>query len=74
MAQSLEAFEQMTAEWPPRERTPLRVFASEFPTLRLPIVLKLNKIAAGFSLPLLGDPESSVRRYHQLRGHRRCRR
>jgi len=31
MAQSLEAFAQMTAEWPPRERTPRRVFASESP-------------------------------------------
>jgi hypothetical protein len=31
MAQSLEVFEQMTAESPPRERTPPRVFASESP-------------------------------------------
>jgi hypothetical protein len=31
MAQSSEAFEQMTAEWPPRERTLLRVFAFESP-------------------------------------------
>jgi len=31
MAQSLEAFEQMTAEWLPTERTPPRVFAFESP-------------------------------------------
>jgi hypothetical protein len=62
MALSLEAFEQMTAESPPTERTPPRVFAPEVPTLAITDELKLNNNAAGFSLapPAIGTRQRSA--------------
>ena len=74
MAQSLKAFEQMTAHIAAKKRTPPRVLAYKVPTLRLPIELKSNNITAGISQSSHGDPKSLMLGYHPPRAHRQHRR